>query len=1038
MIAAVIRWSLANRFLILTLAALVAAWGAWSADRAPVDAIPDLSDTQVIVQTTWPGQAPEVVEDQVTYPLTSGLLSVPRAETVRGFSYFGDSFVYVVFEDGTDPYWARSRVLESLAQVEGDLPEGAQPELGPDASGVGWVYQYALTDRSGNHDLGQLTALQDWFLQYELGALEGVAEVATVGGMERQYQVVLDPEALAVHDLSVDRVRSALERANQESGGSVVELAEAEYMVRGRGYLRDRDDLAEVSVATTDEGTPVRLADVAEIRRGPAPRRGIAELDGEGEVVGGIVVARYGADTREVIERVEARLEELSDSLPDGVEVVETYDRSGLIDRAVATLGKHLGIELVVVALICAVFLYHLRSTLVVVVSLPLGVLAAIAVMNLQGVTLNIMSLGGIILAIGTMVDAAIVMVENTHRHLGRGGDRREAVARATAEVGPALFFSLLIVTVSFLPVFTLQGQEGRLFAPLAWTKTWAMAAAALLAITLVPVLIALFVRGRVRGEGDHPVTRWLGRVYGPLLRGVLRWPKATVAAAALLVVATVWPLNQLGTEFIPELDEGDLMYMPTTDPGLSTGKAQQLLQVTDRLIQQVPEVERTFGKIGRAETATDPAPMTMIETTITLKPRDEWREGMTLEKLKAELDDRVDVPGLTNAWVMPIKTRIDMLSSGVRTPVGIRVTGPELETIQSLGREIEQAVADLPGTRSAFAERVAAARYIDVDVDRRALARHGVDMAEVQELLRLAVGGAPVTETVEGRERYPVNLRFPADRRTSLEDLRSLPVVAGDGRRVALGEVADIGIREGPGMVKSEQARPVGWVHVDLTTGDLAGWVERAQEVVAEEVELPPGYSLDWAGQYQNMERARGHLLVVGPLVLVLIALLLYLNFRAAGEVLLILATLPLALVGGVWLLWGLGYNLSVGVGVGFIAVAGVAVELGVLMVVYLGQAWAAARGAAEAAGRSPDRGDLAAALEEGALRRVRPITMTAVSVILGLATVMVGGGTGSEVMRRVAAPMMGGMLSAWVLALLVVPAVFWLWKGRGLQAAK
>ncbi|MFP4182129.1 MAG: efflux RND transporter permease subunit, partial [Thiohalospira sp.] len=967
MIAAVIRWSLANRFLILTLAALVAAWGAWSADRAPVDAIPDLSDTQVIVQTTWPGQAPEVVEDQVTYPLTSGLLSVPRAETVRGFSYFGDSFVYVVFEDGTDPYWARSRVLESLAQVEGDLPEGAQPELGPDASGVGWVYQYALTDRSGNHDLGQLTALQDWFLQYELGALEGVAEVATVGGMERQYQVVLDPEALAVHDLSVDRVRSALERANQESGGSVVELAEAEYMVRGRGYLRDRDDLAEVSVATTDEGTPVRLADVAEIRRGPAPRRGIAELDGEGEVVGGIVVARYGADTREVIERVEARLEELSDSLPDGVEVVETYDRSGLIDRAVATLGKHLGIELVVVALICAVFLYHLRSTLVVVVSLPLGVLAAIAVMNLQGVTLNIMSLGGIILAIGTMVDAAIVMVENTHRHLGRGGDRREAVARATAEVGPALFFSLLIVTVSFLPVFTLQGQEGRLFAPLAWTKTWAMAAAALLAITLVPVLIALFVRGRVRGEGDHPVTRWLGRVYGPLLRGVLRWPKATVAAAALLVVATVWPLNQLGTEFIPELDEGDLMYMPTTDPGLSTGKAQQLLQVTDRLIQQVPEVERTFGKIGRAETATDPAPMTMIETTITLKPRDEWREGMTLEKLKAELDDRVDVPGLTNAWVMPIKTRIDMLSSGVRTPVGIRVTGPELETIQSLGREIEQAVADLPGTRSAFAERVAAARYIDVDVDRRALARHGVDMAEVQELLRLAVGGAPVTETVEGRERYPVNLRFPADRRTSLEDLRSLPVVAGDGRRVALGEVADIGIREGPGMVKSEQARPVGWVHVDLTTGDLAGWVERAQEVVAEEVELPPGYSLDWAGQYQNMERARSHLLVVGPLVLVLIALLLYLNFRAAGEVLLILATLPLALVGGVWLLWGLGYNLSVGVGVGFIAVAGVAVELGVLMVVYLGQAWAAARGAAEAAGRPPDRGDLAAALEEG-----------------------------------------------------------------------
>ncbi|MGM0412136.1 MAG: efflux RND transporter permease subunit [Pseudomonadota bacterium] len=1038
MIAAVIRWSLANRFLILALAALLAAWGLWSAQRAPVDAIPDLSDTQVIVQTSWAGQAPEVMEDQVTYPLTSGLLSVPRAETVRGFSYFGDSFVYVVFEDGTDPYWARSRVLEALAQVEGDLPDGARPELGPDASGVGWVYQYALTDRSGNLDLGQLTALQDWFLQYELGALEGVAEVATVGGMERQYQVVLDPEALAVHDLSVGRVQSALERANREAGGSVVELAEAEYMVRGRGYLRDRDDLAEVSVATTAEGTPVRLADIAEIRRGPAPRRGIADLNGEGEVVGGIVVARYGADTREVIERVEARLDELADSLPEGVEVVETYDRSGIIDRAVATLGKHLGVELVVVALICAIFLYHLRSTLVVVVSLPLGVLAAIAIMNLQGVTLNIMSLGGIILAIGTMVDAAIVMVENTHRHLAAGGDRREAVARATGEVGPALFFSLLIVTVSFLPVFTLQGQEGRLFAPLAWTKTWAMAAAAVLAITLVPVLIALFVRGHLRGETDHPVTRILSRAYGPFLRTVLHRPWTTVAAAVVLVGVTLWPLSQLGTEFIPELDEGDLMYMPTTDPGLSTGKAQQLLQVTDRLIQQVPEVERTFGKIGRAETATDPAPMTMIETTITLKPKDEWREGMTLEKLKAELDERVDVPGLTNAWVMPIKTRIDMLSSGVRTPVGIRVSGPELETIQSIGRDIERAVADLPGTRSAFAERVAAARYIDVDVDRRALARHGVAMAEVQDLLRLAVGGAPVTETVEGRERYPVNLRFPADRRTSLEDLRSLPVVAGDGRRVALGEVADIAIRKGPGMIKSEQARPVGWVHVDLTTGDLAGWVERAKGVVADEVELPPGYSLSWAGQYQNMERARNHLLVVGPLVLVLIALLLYLNFRGAGEVLLILATLPLALVGGVWLLWALGYNLSVGVGVGFIAVAGVAVELGVLMVVYLSQAWAAAREAAEAEGRTPHRGDLAGALEEGALRRVRPITMTAVSVILGLATVMVGGGTGSEVMRRIAAPMLGGMLSAWVLALLVVPAAFWLWKGRGLQAAK
>ena len=1040
MIEALIRWSINNRVLILLMAVVLAGWGLWSAQQAPVDAIPDLSDVQVIVKTSYPGQAPRVVEDQVTYPLTTALLGVPKAQAVRGFSYFGDSYVYVIFEDGTDPYWARSRVLESLAEVTPTLPEGARPGLGPDASGVGWVFQYALRDESGRHDLGELRALQDWFLKFELQAVKGVAEVATVGGMERGYQIVLDPEALRAHDLPVTQVRQAVVAANRESGAAAMELAEAEYMIRGHGYIRDLEDMGEIPVGFSAGGTPVRLADVAELRRGPFQRRGIADLDGRGEVVGGIVVARYGADGREVIQRVKARLAELESGLPEGVEVVTTYDRSGLIDRAVATLIDHLILEILVVALICALFLYHLRSTLVVVVSLPLGVLAAMGILHAQGITLNIMSLGGIVLAVGTMVDAAIVMVENSHRHLSRlkpGEDRWEAVARATTEVGPALFFSLLIVTLSFLPVFTLQAQEGRLFSPLAFTKTYAMAASAGLAVTLIPVLIGYFVRGRVRREDEHPVSRMLALVYAPALRLALRHPVPFTGAATLLVALTLWPAGQLGTEFVPELDEGDLMYMPTTDPGLSAGKAQQLLQQTDRLIKEVPEVERVFGKIGRAETATDPAPLTMIETSITLRPRDEWRPGVDLDAIIDELDRRVDVPGLTNAWVMPIKTRIDMLATGVRTPVGIRISGPDLDTIAAIGRDVEAVVKELPGTRSAFAERVSSARYIDVEVDRRAAARHGLDMGEVQAQLQLAIGGARITETVEGRERYPVNMRFPADRRDSLQDLRDMAIILGNGRQVALGELARVGISTGPGMIRSEQARPVGWVYVTPRGGDLGGYVAGARAAVADAVNLPPGYSVEWAGQYQHLERARGHLQVVVPLTLVIIIALLYMAFRRTGEVLLILGTLPLALVGGIWLLYLLGYQLSVAVAVGFIALAGVAVELGVLMVVYLNQAWAEQCAQAAEAGREPHRGDLARAMEEGALRRVRPITMTVISVVIGLMPVMVSGGTGSEVMRRIAAPMVGGMASAWLLALLVLPAVYWLWKGRGLQAA-
>jgi Cu(I)/Ag(I) efflux system membrane protein CusA/SilA len=1034
MIAALIRWSMSNRFLVLMLSALVVAAGIYALRQTPIDAIPDLSDVQVIIKTSYPGQAPQVVEDQVTYPLTTAMLSVPGAVTVRGYSFFGDSYVYVIFKDGTDLYWARSRVLEYLSQVAAQLPEGARPALGPDATGVGWVYEYALVDRSGRHDLAQLRSIQDWFLKYELQTVPGVAEVATVGGMVKQYQVVLDPDRLRAYGFTLARVKQAIQRANQEAGGSVVEMAEAEYMVRATGYVRQIDDLRRVPLGVNEQGTPVLLQDVAEVRLGPQMRRGVAELDGQGEVVGGIVVMRWGGNARATIEGVKGKLAQLRKGLPPGVEVVTTYDRSGLIQRAVDTLREKLLEEFVVVSLVCALFLFHLRSSLVVVVSLPIGILAAFLVMHLQGINANIMSLGGIAIAIGAMVDAAIVLIENVHKHLERhdleAGNRWEVMKEAAAEVGPPLFFSLLIITLSFLPVFTLQAQEGRLFAPLAFTKTYAMAAAAVLSVTLVPVLMGYFIRGRIRPEQHNPVNRLLIAAYRPLIHGILRAPGLALLMAAAVVLVGLWPATQLGSEFMPDLDEGDLMYMPTTLPGISIGKGRQLLQQTDRLIATVPEVERVFGKIGRADSATDPAPLSMIETVIQLKPRDQWRPGMTLDKLKAELDARVKLPGVTNAWVMPIKTRIDMLATGIKTPVGIKIAGPDLAVIQDIGRQVEEAVRGVPGTASAYSERVAGGRYIQVDIDRLRSARFGLNIADVQEVIRTAVGGMNVAETVEGRERYPVNIRYPREVRDSVERLRNLPIVTPGGAHIPLGEVAEVRVLDGPPMIKSESARLNGWVFVDIQGRDLGSYVSDAQKAVADRVSLPPGYSLAWSGQYEYLLRAEQRLAVVVPFTLAVILLLLYLNFRSVAEVAIILGTLPLALVGGFWLLYLLGYHMSVAVGVGFIALAGVAVEIGVVMLVYLNLALGRRSVRAAEEGRALSYEDIREAVIEGALLRVRPIMMTVSAIIAGLLPIMTGGGTGSEVMRRIAAPMVGGMVSATLLTLVVIPAVFLVWK--------
>jgi len=1039
MIARVIRWSIHNRPLVLLATGFLVAWGMYSISQTPIDALPDLSDVQVIIKTSYPGQAPQVVEDQVTYPLTTAMLAVPKAVTVRGYSFFGDSFVYIIFEDGTDLYWARSRVLEYLSQVSGQLPASAKPALGPDATGVGWVYEYALVDRTGQHDLSELRSIQDWFLKFELQMVPGVAEVATIGGMVKQYQVVLDPDKLRAFDLTLGQVKRAIQAGNQETGGSVIEMGEAEYMVRASGYLQSLDDLAAIPLGVNADGTPIMLTDVATLRLGPQMRRGIAELDGEGEVVGAVVIMRWGENARATIEGVKNRLAELQRSLPDGVEIVTTYDRSDLIDRAVDTLQGKLLEEFLVVALVCAVFLFHLRSSAVIIISLPVGILVAFIVMHQQGINANIMSLGGIAIAIGAMVDAAIVMIENVHKHIEHepltDENRWRIIADAASEVGPPLFFSLVIITLSFLPVFTLEAQEGRLFAPLAFTKTYAMAASAGLSITLVPVLMGYFIRGKVIPEQKNPINRFLVAIYQPVIHWVIRFPKATLVGAAAVLIVGLWPVTQLGSEFMPPLDEGDLMYMPTTYPGISIDKARELLQQTDKLIRTVPEVKRVFGKIGRAETATDPAPLTMIETIIQFKPRDQWREGMTADGLREELDKLVRFPGLTNAWVMPIKTRIDMLATGIKTPVGIKVAGPDLGVIQGIGKDLERILEPVPGTASVYSERVVGGRYIDVDIDRARASRFGLNIDDIQDIVRTAIGGINVTQTVEGRERYPVNLRYPQRFRDSVEQLRLLPIVTPQGARIALADVAEVTVTDGPPVIKSENARLNGWTYVDISGRDLGSYVAEAQQVVAEQLELPAGYSLVWSGQYEYMVRAKERLSVVGPLTLAIIILLLYLNFRRFAEVAIIIVTLPMALVGGVWLLYLLGYDLSVAVGVGFIALAGVSVEIGVIMLVYLNQAIRQHMNTAEAEGRALNMDDVRQAVIDGALLRVRPIMMTVAAIIAGLLPIMLGSGTGSEVMRRIAAPMVGGMVSATILTLIVIPALFLLWRGSSLE---
>jgi Cu(I)/Ag(I) efflux system membrane protein CusA/SilA len=1036
MIAGLIRWSIHNRFLVLLATGFLVAWGLYSLRHTPVDALPDLSDVQVIIKTSFPGQAPQVVEDQVTYPLTTALLAVPKAVTVRGYSFFGDSYVYIIFEDGTDLYWARSRVFEYLSQVAGQLPDGAKPALGPDATGVGWIFEYALVDRTGQNDLAQLRSIQDWFLKYELQTVPGVAEVATIGGMVRQYQVVIDPDKMRAYGMSIAAIKQAIQAGNQETGGSVIEMGEAEYMVRASGYLQSQEDLSDIPLGVNANGTPIVLSDIAEIHLGPQMRRGIAELNGEGEVVGGVIVMRSGENAWKTIDAVKARLDELGRSLPDGVEVVTTYDRSALIERAVDTLQGKLLEEFLVVALVCAVFLFHLRSSAVIILSLPVGILVAFIVMRMQGINANIMSLGGIAIAIGAMVDAAIVMVENVHKHIEdeplTDENRWRIMSDAASEVGPPLFFSLVIITLSFLPVFTLEAQEGRLFAPLAFTKTYAMAAAAGLSITLVPVLMGYFIRGKVTPEHKNPVNRVLIAVYRPVINKVIRFPRATLLLAAGILIVGLWPATRLGSEFMPPLDEGDLMYMPTTYPGISIDKARELLQQTDKLISTVPEVKSVFGKIGRAETATDPAPLTMIETVIQLKPHDEWREGMTAEKLRAELDRIVRFPGLTNAWVMPIKTRIDMLATGIKTPVGIKVSGPDLAVIERIGKDLETVLADVPGTASVYSERVAGGRYVDVDIDRKRASRHGLNIDDVHDVVRTAIGGMNVTQTVEGRERYPVNLRYPQRVRDSVEQLQMLPIVTPQGARIALADVADVKVVSGPPVIKSENARLNGWSYVDIADRDLGSYVAEAQQLVADTVDLPPGYSLAWSGQYEYMVRAKERLSVVGPLTLAIIVLLLYLNFRRFAEVAIIMGTLPMALIGGVWLLYLLGYDLSVAVGVGFIALAGVAVEIGVVMLVYLNQAIRRHMTEAESQGRALTLEDVQQAVIDGALLRVRPIMMTVAAIIAGLLPIMLGGGTGSEVMRRIAAPMVGGMVSATLLTLVVIPALFLLWRSR------
>ncbi|WEK02169.1 MAG: efflux RND transporter permease subunit [Candidatus Sphingomonas phytovorans] len=1036
MIERIIRASVKARGFVVLAALVLVVIGIFAVRTTPVDALPDLSDVQVIIRTSYPGQAPQIVENQVTYPLATTMLSVPGARVVRGYSFVGDSFVYVLFDDGTDLYWARSRVLEYLSQVQGRLPPGATAALGPDATGVGWIYEYALVDRTGRLDLQQLRSLQDWFLRYELKAVPGVAEVASIGGMVKQYQVLVDPQKLISYGVTQAELTAALKRANSETGGSVVEMAEAEYVVRATGYLASLDDFRSVPIRTTTGGVPVTLGDVATVQVGPEMRRGIAELNGEGEVAGGVIVMRQGKNAREVIDGVKAKLVELRASLPPGVELVTTYDRSGLIDRAVDNLTGKLLEEFLVVALVCALFLWHVRSALVAILTLPLGILAAFVVMRVQGVNANIMSLSGIAIAIGAMVDAAVVMIENAHKHLERwshdhpgeeirGDERWRVITGAAAEVGPALFLSLLIITFSFIPIFSLQGQEGRLFAPLAFTKTYAMAAAAILSVTLVPVLMGWLIRGRIPGEETNPINRWLGRAYRPALDWILRRPKATLLIAGLVFASSVIPISQTGGEFMPAMNEGDLLYMPSALPGISTAKAAQLLQQTDRLIKTVPEVDSVFGKAGRAETATDPAPLEMFETTIRFKPKEQWRPGMTQAKLIDELDARVKVPGLANFWIPPIRNRIDMLATGIKSPIGIKVSGGDLDQIDRVAQRIQAVARTVPGVSSALAERPSGGRYIDVRINRAAAARYGMNVADVQDVVSGAIGGATIGEAVEGLARYPISVRYPREVRDSPEKLVNLPILTPSRQQITLGTLADVRVASGPPMLRSENGRPATWIYVDARGRALTDIVGDLQRSITAKVPLPPGISVTYTGQFEFLERAMERLKIVVPATLAIIFLLLYLTFRRLDEAALIMATLPFALTGGVWLLWLMGYNQSVATGVGFIALAGVAAEFGVVMLIYLKHALAEG-------GDAPDTVQVESAVREGALLRVRPKAMTVAVILVGLLPILLGSGTGSEVMSRIAAPMVGGMLTAPLLSMFVIPAAYLLMRRR------
>ena len=1045
MLQAIIRWSLHNRFIILAIALFISAAGVYTLWKTPVDAIPDLSDVQVIIKTSYPGQSPQVVEDQVTYPIESAMSAVPGAVNTRGYSFFGDSYVYVIFDEGTDMYWARSRVLEYLSRLTAELPEGATPELGPDATGVGWIYQYALKDTSGDYDLAAMTTMQNWDLKFALQTVPGVAEVATVGGMVKQYQITVEPNKLKAYNISLKEVKQAVQNANQEAGGSVVEMAEAEYMVRASGYIQSLKDIRNIPLGIKDQnGTPVLVSNIATVQYGPQARRGVAELNGHGETVGGIIVMRQGANALNVIKQVKKQLDQLQASLPNGIKIVPVYDRSNLIERSIHTLSWTLILQFIIVCAICLLFLFHFRSSLVVIFSLPIGVMSAFIIMKLQGVNANIMSLGGIAIGVGVMVDAAIILIENMHSHKVQAQQNRrqlshwQIVEAAAVDVGPTIFFSLLITMVSFIPVFALQAQEGRLFAPLAYTKTYTMASAAALAITLIPVLTGYCVKGYIVPKSRHPVNRLLVAVYRPLLGITLHYAKTTILIILAVALLTLWPYSRIGSEFMPELNEGDLMYMPTMLPGVSIGKAREVLQQTDKLIKTVPEVKTVFGKVGRAQTATDPAPLTMIETIIQLKPKEQWRNDMTMQKLKTRLNQIVDIPGVTNAWVMPIRTRIDMLTTGIKTPVGIKIIGPDLHKIQKIGQQLEQILPSLNGTESVYADRSAGGRYIDININRRTAARYGLNINAVQEMVRSAIGGMNITETVEGRKRFPVNLRFPQQTRNDLQALQNLPLITPTNEHILLGTVADISISNGPPVIKSENAQLTGNVLVDISGIDLGSYVTQAKQLAEQKLSLPSGYRLVWTGQYESMQRANTRLMILVPFTLLLILFLLYLHSRNLIEVGMVMTIIPLSFIGSIWFLYGLDYNMSVAVAVGFIALAGIASDESLVLLHFLKTSVHEKLNDCTDNNQSITDIDLIQAIQSGALQRIRPLMMAITSTIIGLIPIMLSTGTGSEVMRRIAAPMFGGLISATVLTLFVIPSIFYLWQKYQLHRRK